>query len=83
MDERRARNHARDRRAVLAVMPSVLSWQPAVTTADIVRAVGRPPTAVFHLLHELNADGLAHEAGGRWRRRCEIPPPPGYPTPDD
>ena len=80
MDERRVRNHARDRRAVLAVMPSVMSWEPAITTADIVNAVRLPQTVVLHLLHELDVEGLAAEAGGHWRRRGELPPPPGYPT---
>ncbi len=80
MDDRRSRNHARDRRAVLAAMPSVMSWQPAITTADLVRAVRLPERSVLHLLHELHVEGLADEAGGHWRRRYDVPPPPGYPT---
>ena len=80
MDERRARNHARDRRSVLAAMPSVTSWQPAVTTTQIVHAVRLPERTVLHLLHELDVEGLAGEAGGLWRRRGDLPPPPAYPA---
>lgn len=67
MDDRRARNHARDRRLVLAAMPSSESWQPAATTEEILKAVRLPRRRVLTLLHELDVDGLAAEAGGRWR----------------
>lgn len=82
MAERRARNHARDRNKVLAAMPSVISWEPAATTRQIIDAVHLSERVVLHLLHELNVDGLAVEAGGLWRRRCEVPPPPSYPAAD-
>lgn len=68
MDDRRARNHERDRRAVLDLIPSMQSWSPAVTTEEILEAVPLPRHRVLTLLHELHADGLAVEAGGRWRR---------------
>ncbi|HYI17898.1 MAG TPA: hypothetical protein VD836_04275 [Solirubrobacteraceae bacterium] len=79
MDGRRARNHTRDRRAVLAAMPSMTSWHPALTTEQIIDVVGLPRRTVLHLLHELHVEGLADEAGGRWRRRGRLPPPPRYP----
>jgi hypothetical protein len=79
MDGRRARNHSRDRRAVLAAMPSMSSWHPAPTTEQIITAVGLPRRNVLHLLHEVHVDRLADEAGGRWRRRGDLPPPPTHP----
>ncbi len=42
MDDRRARNHERDRRLVLAAMPCLASWHPAVTTEEILIAVRLP-----------------------------------------
>lgn len=75
MDDRRARNHERDRRLVLAAIPSLASWHPAVTTQEILIAVRLPRRRVLTLLHELNVDGLAVEAGGRWRLRSEIRSP--------
>jgi hypothetical protein len=75
MDDRRARNHERDRGLVLATMPSSASWDPAVTTEEILRAVRLPRRRVLALLHELNVDGLAVEAGGRWRLRSPAPGP--------
>jgi len=68
VDERRLRNHARDLRMVLDVMPSSASWQPAVKTDDILRTVRLPRRRVLSLLHELNVEGLAVEAGGFWRQ---------------
>ena len=59
--------------------PSI-SWEPAVTTADLLATVHLPQHTVLHLLHELNVDGLAGEAGGRWRRGGDLPPPPSYPA---
>ena len=73
MDSRRIRNQARDRRSVLAAMPSMVSWQPAATTVEIVRSVRLPERTVLHLLHELDVTGLADEAGGHWRRRGDVP----------
>jgi RimJ/RimL family protein N-acetyltransferase len=77
MDDRRARNHARDRRLVLAVLPSSESWQPAVTTEEILKVVRLPRRRVLTLLHELDVDGLAAEAGGRWRLHHKGPPSRG------
>ena len=54
MDSRRIRNQARDRRSVLAAMPSKVSWQPAATTVEIVRSVRLPERTILHLLHELD-----------------------------
>lgn len=80
MDDRRARNHERDRQAVLDTMPSSASWQPAVTTEEIIKAVRLPRYRVLTLLHELHVDRLAVEAGGRWRRGSDLPPSPGRRT---
>ncbi len=68
MDDRRAHNHERDRQAVLDLIPSMQSWSPAVTTEELLKAIHLPRHRVLMLLHELHADGLAVEAGGRWRR---------------
>ncbi len=73
VDSRRIRNQARDRRSVLAAMPSMVSWQPAATTVEVIQSVRLPKRTVLHLLHELNVTGLADEAGGRWRRRGDVP----------
>ena len=75
MDDRRARNHARDLELVLATMPSSASWDPAVTTEEILRAVRLPRRRVLALLHELNVDGVAVEAGGRLRLGSTAPAP--------
>lgn len=74
MDDRRARNHARDRRIVMAAMPSVVSWRPAATTGEIIAAVDLPERTVLHLLHELNVEGFASVYGTYWRRRRDLPP---------
>ena len=55
-------------------MPSIVSWQPAPTTAPVAAAVGLPERVVVRLLRALHADGRAVEAGGRWRRRKDLPP---------
>ncbi|MBA2644354.1 MAG: hypothetical protein H0U80_02795 [Solirubrobacterales bacterium] len=68
MDDRRAHNHERDRQTVLDLIPSMQSWSPAVTTEELLKTVHLPRHRVLMLLHELHADGLAVEAGGRWRR---------------
>ena len=75
MDDRRARNHIRDRRTVMAAMPSVMSWRPAATTGEIIAAVDLPERTVLHLLHELSVDGYASVYGADWRRCRELPPP--------
>ena len=80
MDDRRARNHARDRGLVLAAIPSSESWQPAVTTEEVLEVVRLPRRRVLTLLHELNADGLAVEAGGRWRLRSGMDFAEAFPT---
>jgi hypothetical protein len=54
---------------LLAAMPSMSTWHPAVTTAQILATVRLPEFIVLHLLHELDVAGLADEAGDRWRRR--------------
>ena len=53
-------------------MPTSASWQPAVTTEEILGTVRLPKRRVLTLLHELHVDGLAVEAGGRWRLRPEV-----------
>lgn len=80
MDDRPDPDHARDRSVVLAAMPSVSSWTRAVTTAEVLEAVQLPEPTVLHLLHELDAEGLAGEVGGRWRRRGDLPAMPGHPA---
>ena len=68
MDDRRARNHARDRRLVFDAIPSAASWEPGASTEDILKAVRLPRHRVLTLLHELHVAALAQEAGGLWRQ---------------
>jgi len=81
MDERRARNHARDRNKVLAAMPSVISWEPAATTRQIIDAVHlseRSSCTYCTSSTSMGSPSRPAASGGavaRCRRRRAIRPP--------
>jgi hypothetical protein len=73
VDDRHARNVARDRRRVWAVLPTQMDWRPAVDAEYVARELKLPLRVVCHHLHDLEGAGLASRAGGLWRRRGRMP----------
>jgi hypothetical protein len=73
MDDRHARNVARDRRRVWAALPSAMGWQRGLRAEEVARVVKLPLRSVCHHLHDLEGAGLAVHAGGMWRQRGTWP----------
>jgi DNA-binding transcriptional ArsR family regulator len=73
VDDRHARNVARDRRRVWEALPSQMGWQAGLPADDVAQIVDLPPRLVSHHLHDLEGAGLANQAGGFWRQRGRWP----------